>query len=341
MNKIIDFMLSKYNLSDFKTRRKAMLLQLFSSFLLLINIIAFTIDNIVLGSETIKGTFQILIIVFLLFTLLMAFHRYLTFSVNTFIIFILLLFVYFHIQELYFMMLFLLPFFLLMSLVTKTSIYQPIFLSVVIIGNIIYMLFAPNLSSLQNIEFYFLISYVIIFGVIQFYVVNKIESEVEQSQNVIKQSTVDFVLKANNRRSIDRKNQAMNLEDKIAILMIGINDINQVTEKLDDMQTDKLLKEVMNTIRNTVRVDDYIIRWGQSEFLVILHYTLLSNSGIVGEKIRRAVEFSKYTDLQKKLTVTICATAKNEETGIQEAIDRAADALSEIKLLKKNSVIFP
>jgi len=123
--------------------------------------------------------------------------------------------------------------------------------------------------------------------------------------------------------------------------MIGINEIGTATSSLKDSEVNTLLKEVMNTIRSTVRVDDYIIRWGEAEFLVVLHYTHLSNSGIVAEKIRKAIEYRSFTKHKKRITITICATAKNEESGIQEAIDRAVEAMSTASTQNKNRVIFP
>jgi two-component system cell cycle response regulator len=114
-----------------------------------------------------------------------------------------------------------------------------------------------------------------------------------------------------------------------------------LNDKVGFDQCEIVLKELLVLIRRTIRLDDYIVRWDQDEFLILLHQTALSSSAIVAEKLRKAIEYNGFTEEKYRITVTISATAKNQEQKLYDSIKTVKSGLATAKQSRKNYVIIP
>ena len=111
-----------------------------------------------------------------------------------------------------------------------------------------------------------------------------------------------------------RKNS---FEDKNAcVLVLDIDYFKKINDTYGHEAGDIVLKEVVKIIRNSIRNDDIIVRWGGEEFLILLNGIPVEKAGEVAERIRRniAQTLIELPDGKKiKVTVSIGVACAEEE----------------------------
>jgi diguanylate cyclase (GGDEF)-like protein len=91
---------------------------------------------------------------------------------------------------------------------------------------------------------------------------------------------------------------------------------------------------VANTVRATIRKEDFVARFGGEEFVVIARETALDGAKLLGERIRKAVERARcvWQDEELRATVSVGVTVSElparyvpgeTERALVEAADRA------------------
>ncbi|MCD4828115.1 MAG: GGDEF domain-containing protein, partial [Candidatus Cloacimonetes bacterium] len=92
---------------------------------------------------------------------------------------------------------------------------------------------------------------------------------------------------------------------------------------------DYVLQAVSQTLRDTIRRQDYISRWGGEEFMFMLPETLIKGSSILANKLRRKIDDTVYTWQDESLHISLTfGVAEYPGTGeIDEVIKRADEAL--------------
>jgi diguanylate cyclase (GGDEF)-like protein len=287
--------------------------------------------------------YQLAFMIVLVIVFSLVYHRYMTHATNTFLIWIITYLLY--LQEFANLQVFT-AMFVMYFLFRVTAVYnkQIIVLSVVSVILLIRQivldtgLYQDNMIQYQTyVASISSTLFVLFICVFIYFLIKNAQKEIEKADRIMSESTIDFVLKTQNRRVTDTSEKI----NYVSVLLIGINDISIVNDELSYPVTEILLKEVISVIRETVRIDDYILRWDQDEFLVMLHNTPLSNSTIVAEKIRKAIEFHGFTEQKYRITVTICASHKNPEERIQDTVLRAQNGIKTAKIQKKNYVLIP
>ncbi len=106
----------------------------------------------------------------------------------------------------------------------------------------------------------------------------KIESiskdEISVMEGYFNELIYDSLTKAYNRRSglskLNRMFQHMDRrQSTISLCFIDINGLKKVNDELGHKYGDDLIVSTVDTIRNTIREDDFIIRLGGDEFLIV------------------------------------------------------------------------
>ena len=187
----------------------------------------------------------------------------------------------------------------------------------------LFMLIESGLYLLVTITFLYLFSILLY-------------SEITKSKKLHEKSTVGLLMKAHQRRTQDKINTKKAVDSRTTLLIVGIDQYHEINDEYGVDNGDNLLKEVINIIRNKIRIDDYIIRWNHEDFLVVLNFTPISNASIVAEKIRKVISTSEFDFLKKKVTVSIACVA-NRNT-MQETIEKAEKLLQKNKTFKKDHV---
>jgi diguanylate cyclase (GGDEF)-like protein len=199
------------------------------------------------------------------------------------------------------------------------------------------LLSSGDITQIELIAHVEAMLYVIVNIVLAFVFVTIVEQEILKSKKLVEMSTVDFLLKAHQRREKD-KIKVVERNDKTSVLLVGIDHYSKINDEKGNETGDAILNEVIQVIRRTVRVDDYIVRWNMDDFLIILHYTPLSNAGIVAEKIRTVIEKNEFQSMKGKVTVTITAASSEEKETMHKAIEQAELLLKKTKDTHHNYV---
>ena len=105
---------------------------------------------------------------------------------------------------------------------------------------------------------------------------------------------------------------------------------------------DLILKKIANTLRNTVRLQDKICRWGGEEFLFVLPETDGESAMILAEKLREKIEKTTILWETKNLHVTISLGVSecNIEKGSKQGIRNADHAMYMSKKNGRNRVSY-
>lgn len=103
---------------------------------------------------------------------------------------------------------------------------------------------------------------------------------------------------------------------------------------------DDVLRHVAEIVRSSLRVGDFVARFGGEEFMALLPATGLAGAESVAEKIRAAVE-STVAAPSGPVTISIGGTiAVDSDEDIDLAVRRADAALYEAKRNGRNRMVF-
>ncbi len=129
---------------------------------------------------------------------------------------------------------------------------------------------------------------------------------------------------------------------KFSILLMDIDNFKEVNDKFGHIYGDKVLKQLAQVLREELRRQDILGRYGGDEFLIILPETDSTGAGMVGERCRKAIYSGiNFADEKYHLTISIgIVSYPNPKIITAEDMIRLADtALYEAKARGKNKVV--
>lgn len=138
-------------------------------------------------------------------------------------------------------------------------------------------------------------------------------------------------------------NSTQKTKQSLSIIMADLDNFKIYNDTLGHQEGDKILKEVAQVLGVSARKQDSIYRYGGEEFVILLLQTSKTESCIIAERIRSAVE--KYTFLHeeifpnKKLTVSLGVATFPEDAAAKDLLLEHADkALYNAKRQGKNRI---
>lgn len=115
-------------------------------------------------------------------------------------------------------------------------------------------------------------------------------------------------------------------EPRMMSFLIGdIDHFKSINDHFGHEGGDQVLVEVSEVLRNAVREQDSVGRWGGEEFLIVLPNTELDGAVLVAERIRNAINQMQVMASGKPVAVTMtlglstCGEGENLETAIARA----------------------
>jgi two-component system cell cycle response regulator len=114
-----------------------------------------------------------------------------------------------------------------------------------------------------------------------------------------------------------------------SVLMIDVDHFKHVNDSAGHTAGDAVLVEVAVRIREAVRIEDVVSRWGGEEFLVVLPSTEIDGAWSLGDRIRVAVGAEPVTFADGSIAVTVsvgCASSGGNETA-EMIVSRADGAM--------------
>ena len=162
------------------------------------------------------------------------------------------------------------------------------------------------------------------------------------------QSYIDQLTGLYNRRFLEEIADKLSAQVRrrgslLGVLMVDIDYFKQVNDEYGHDVGDRVLKEIAQTIRNSVREADYVIRFGGEEILVLLLDVQEGKAKEVAEKIRRAVE-NKVIEIsggviKKTVSIGVSEFPKDCEGKFWQCIKFADVALYRAKEEGRNRVV--
>ena len=162
------------------------------------------------------------------------------------------------------------------------------------------------------------------------------------------QSYIDQLTGLYNRRFLEEVADKISAQIKrrgtlLGILMVDIDFFKEVNDRYGHDVGDRVLKEVAQVVKNSVREADYVIRFGGEEILVLLMDVKENMSEKVAEKIRRNVE-SKTIEfsggvIRKTVSIGVSEFPKDCDGKIWRCIKFADVALYRAKEEGRNRVV--
>lgn len=142
-----------------------------------------------------------------------------------------------------------------------------------------------------------------------------------------------------NRHAIElvnrRVTRASLFEPASSILMLDLDHFKGINDRYGHDAGDRVLQQAARVVRDTLRRQDEIVRWGGEEFLVCLPLTPLGDALAVAEKLRSAVQ--RLSD-PEPLTVSIGVAEVAPLEHLTQAVTRADQALLNAKTGGRNQV---
>lgn len=171
-------------------------------------------------------------------------------------------------------------------------------------------------------------------------IVSTILTQVSYKTNLIldKKATIDPLTGAKNRNVLSVEELEYN-----GILMIDIDYFKKINDEFGHINGDNSLKFLVKTIKNCIRKEDEIIRYGGEEFIVVLkNLNDIEKVKNIAETIRFNIESKSKTDskLKKCFTISIGAYIYNSKLGLDENIKIVDSLLYAAKNNGRNQTFF-
>jgi diguanylate cyclase (GGDEF)-like protein len=156
-------------------------------------------------------------------------------------------------------------------------------------------------------------------------------------------SEQDYLTKLYNRRKIHQLIENEILRSRrynttFAIILFDIDNFKTTNDTFGHNIGDKLLIEITNIVRQTIRESDTASRWGGEEFLIFCPQTSIDGAFALAEKLRANIEKNEFEDAGYK-TASFGVAQIEHGDNVQTLINRADEALYSAKSSGKNMVL--
>ncbi len=150
------------------------------------------------------------------------------------------------------------------------------------------------------------------------------KTELLEQQNLELQrlAITDSLTQAHNRgylmESLQREVSASSRHgEPLSVLLLDLDHFKQANDQHGHLVGDEILKNVADRIRNQLRREDLLARFGGEEFVVVLPRTDADAAWIVAEKIRLAISAAPFQveTIAIELTVSLGLACLSESTG--------------------------
>lgn len=129
----------------------------------------------------------------------------------------------------------------------------------------------------------------------------------------------------------------------LSLVMFDVDHFKRVNDTYGHLAGDAVLVTLARITQSLIRTEDVLARYGGEEFAIICRGIPLVNAGVVGERIRSAVEQTPFEYQGSRLPVTvsvgIAALPEANVASAQDLIKESDEALYEAKRTGRNRVV--
>lgn len=170
-----------------------------------------------------------------------------------------------------------------------------------------------------------------------------IEDQDALNDRIKRLSEEDYLTKLHNRRKIHEHieneiQRSRRYNSTFSIILLDIDNFKNTNDSFGHNTGDRVLVQIAEVIRKTIRQSDIASRWGGEEFLVFCPHTNADGAFSLAEKLRRNIEQNEFEEVGYK-TASFGVTSVEHGDTVQSMISRADEALYSAKSSGKNLVI--
>lgn len=121
------------------------------------------------------------------------------------------------------------------------------------------------------------------------------------------------------------------------VLIFDIDNFKSINDTYGHNRGDEVLKTFSALLRNNIRADDIIIRWGGEEFILVLSVASIEKAASIAEKFRKLIESEYFTEI-KHITCSIGVTLHRLNEPLEITVEHADKALYKAKQSGRNRV---
>lgn len=168
-----------------------------------------------------------------------------------------------------------------------------------------------------------------------------ISSTIREQSLLLKKATHDTLTGAFNREFLENTidqilSDAMN--QNLGVIMCDIDHFKRVNDTYGHHRGDEVLKTFVTAVQRSIRSEDYLIRWGGEEFIILMKVDSIESLHKATENIRQTVEKLSFED-ELCITSSFGITLHHHDEGLFASIARADNALYAAKEYGRNRVI--
>jgi two-component system, cell cycle response regulator len=128
----------------------------------------------------------------------------------------------------------------------------------------------------------------------------------------------------------------------LALLMVDVDNLKQINDAAGHLAGDAALVTIAHLIRQSLRCEDLLARYGGDEFAILARGNTLEEGAVLAERLRRsvdeqAIEFEG-TELKATISVGVAVVADRAEMSSRDLISAADRALYDAKRGGRNRV---
>jgi diguanylate cyclase (GGDEF)-like protein len=164
------------------------------------------------------------------------------------------------------------------------------------------------------------------------------------NETISRLASTDELTGLHNRRSFNdffdlALSAAGRHDHPLSLINIDLDNFKSVNDTFGHHVGDQLLKEFAAIMRNLVRTEDFAVRWGGDEFIILLPHATGEAAYALAERLREAFETNSSWLTPLSVTISIgVAQLKDGESG-DALICRTDDALYRAKYEGRNRVV--
>ncbi|WP_066172178.1 GGDEF domain-containing protein [Arcobacter porcinus] len=189
------------------------------------------------------------------------------------------------------------------------------------------------------------ILFLILFIIVIIYLSSKLKyiSKIEHiNKELIKISSIDYLTKINNRKSIDYfLNENIRFferyKENFSIILIDIDKFKDINDTYGHLVGDNILIEFSELIRKSIREIDILGRFGGEEFIIVCRKTKIEGALKLSEELRKKVANHNFLVVEE-LTASFGVAEYNSKDNIFTLIKKADTALYLAKTNGRNKV---
>jgi diguanylate cyclase (GGDEF)-like protein len=175
----------------------------------------------------------------------------------------------------------------------------------------------------------------------------EISHRTELSQRLEEMATTDFLTGLSNRRHFDdilqkEWRRMRRYGNQFALLIIDLDRFKQINDRFGHQCGDEVLQKTARILKDQVRTEDIVARYGGDELAIIALGTDWKNAGDLGERLRHQVAETAMTRAVPKTSISVgiaVTSGTKPPADIAELISRADKALYAAKEQGRNRVV--